>query len=581
MAGRHVDARALPRPRRRIAVWAIAAVVVAALVAGAAYYVIWPSSTAAAGPDSIGHCTSGVSLDVVTTPALAQPLRDIASHWAESHPDFQGACPTVNVRSEAAAAEEVALAKPDVTMPDLWIPDSSTWVQRLRSDVDGTDAPARSMWMYPPVATSPLVLATSSQRAAAFADPARTWAAALGQDSGVSMTDPGTDTAGLLTLLTAQSALDTPAAGPSRDLVSTLVKVSSASLTNPASGFLALRDHPTTAAAFPSSEQAVLAAGQSVSGLKAVSVYPSGKALTLDYPVVQFTRPGGDPNHRNATVAYVDQLRSHFARARLAAAGFRDSSGRRAGPAPTSSSSSSSSPSSPTSGPAVVDVAALARPSSDQVADGLRVWTAARRGNRALMVIDLSGSMAEKAAGSTKIRFAANAARSAVTFFPDTSALGLWGFSVNRSGSRDWTELVSLGSLGSPTTGGLRRTRLLSAAARLPSQTGGNTGLYNTTIAAYEKVRSGWDPAFVNSVVLLTDGANTDHAGIHLAQLLGRLRSETSTARPLPIITIAVGPDADVATLRKISAATHGQTYTVTNPADIRSAFLDALISAG
>lgn len=578
MAGRHVDARARPRPRRRTALWAVAVIAVAALVAGGAYYVIWPTSSSASGPDAIGRCTSGVSIDVIAAPAMAQPLRDIASHWAESHPDFQGACPTVNVRSVAAATQEVALAKPDVTVPDLWIPDSSTWVQRLRSDVDGTDAPARSMWMYPAVATSPLVLATSPERAPALANPARSWAATLGQASGVSMTDPGTDTAGLLTLLTTQSALDTAAAGPSRDLVSTLVKVSGASVTNPASGFLALRDHAATALAFPSSEQAVLVAGQTVSGLKAVPVYPSGKALTMDYPVVQFTRPGGDPSRRNATVAFVDQLGSHFARERFAAAGFRDATGRRTEAGPSSSSSSSSSPA---SWPAVVDVAALARPTSDEMADGLRVWTAARRGNRALMVIDLSGSMAEKAGGSTKIRFAANAARAAVTFFPDTSSLGLWGFSVNRSGSRDWSELVSLGPLGSQTTGGLRRTRLLSAAARLPKQTGGNTGLYNTTLAAYEKVRSGWDPAFVNSVVLLTDGANTDRAGIHLAQLLGRLRSETSTSRPLPIITIAVGPGADVATLRKISAATHGQTYTVANPADIRSAFLDALISAG
>jgi ABC-type molybdate transport system substrate-binding protein len=554
MPGRHVDARARTRARPRIALWAVAGVVILALVAGTAVYLVWPSSSSAAGPDSLGRCTSGVSLDVVAAPALAQPLRDIADHWAASHPDFQGACPTVNVRSETAAAEEAVLAKPDVTMPDLWVPDSSMWLQRLRSDIDGTDAPARSMWTYPAVATSTLVLAASAERAAALSVPARSWAETLGQANGVAMTDPATDTAGLLTLLTTQAALDSPAAGPSRELVSTLVKVSGTAETNPAAGFLALRDHAATAAAFPTSAQAVTAAAKSTPGFKAVAVQPSGKALSFDYPVIQFTRPGGDPNRRNATAAFVNQLRTSFARARFASAGFRD----RAGASD-----------------------ALARPTSDQVADGLRVWTAARRGNRALMVIDLSGSMAEKAGGSTKIRFAATAARSAVTFFPDTSSLGLWGFSVNRSGSRDWSELVPLGPLGSQTTGGLRRTRLLSAAARLPQQTGGNTGLYNTTIAAYEKVRSGWDPAFVNSVVLLTDGANTDRAGIRLSQLLARLRSETSTARPLPIITIAVGPDADVATLRKISAATHGQTYTVANPADIRSAFLDALISAG
>jgi hypothetical protein len=49
----------------------------------------------------------------------------------------------------------------------------------------------------------------------------------------------------------------------------------------------------------------------------------------------------------------------------------------------------------------------------------------------------------------------------------------------------------------------------------------------------------------------------------------------------LPIITIAVGRDADVATLRKISAATGGTTYTAAGPDDIGNAFLDAVIKAG
>src|SRR3954469_24680986 len=100
MPGRHVDARARTRSRprrprrgRRLAVWVTAAVLVLALVAGAAAYLVWPSSSSAAGPDSLGRCTSGVALDVVTVPALAEPVRDIADHWAASHPDFGGACP--------------------------------------------------------------------------------------------------------------------------------------------------------------------------------------------------------------------------------------------------------------------------------------------------------------------------------------------------------------------------------------------------------------------------------------------------------------------------------------------------------
>ncbi|MFL6100497.1 MAG: VWA domain-containing protein [Actinomycetales bacterium] len=578
MAGRHVDAQPRQRSRRRLLLPVVAVLAVGALVAGAAYYVFRPTSSSDGQTDSIGRCTSGVSLDVVTAPSIAAAVRDVAAHWTDSHPDLNGACPTVNIRGVASASQEEALAKPDVTVPDVWIPDSTLWVQRLRSDVDGTDAPARSLWLYPPIATSPLVLATSPERAGTLKAPARTWAATLGQATGVAMTNPASDTAGLLTLLTVQNELQSEAGTPTRALVSTLVRASQAPVVAPAAGFLALRDHPTTAAAFPSSEQSVVAAEQDTSGLKATSVYPTGKALELDFPVVQFSRPGGDPDRRNATVALVDQLRSRFATARFGAAGLRDAEGR---PMPGSPATSTAGGSGGSIGSNGTNAVALERPPSSKVADGLRVWDAARRGSRTLMVIDLSGSMDERAGGQTKIRFAANAARSAVDFFPDTSSLGLWGFSVNRSGRRDWSELVSLGPLGARTTGGVRRSVLLGAASRLPRETGGATGLYNTTLAAYERVRSGWDPADVNSVVLLTDGANTDSSGTRLGALLSRLRSETSTSRPLPIITIAVGPGADVATLRRISTATHGRTYTVANPADIRAAFLDALISAG
>jgi Mg-chelatase subunit ChlD len=141
--------------------------------------------------------------------------------------------------------------------------------------------------------------------------------------------------------------------------------------------------------------------------------------------------------------------------------------------------------------------------------------------------------------------------------------------------------LVPLGPLGSQVGGKTRRQALTAAAANLPNLTGGETGLYKTTLAAYEAVRSGYDPSEVNSVVLLTDGANTDTNGIDLPTLLSQLRSESNRSRPLPIITIAVGEDADVNTLKQISAATGGKTYTVSEPGDIRGAFLDAIIKAG
>jgi hypothetical protein len=229
-----------------------------------------------------------------------------------------------------------------------------------------------------------------------------------------------------------------------------------------------------------------------------------------------------------------------------------------------------------------VAIDSLAEPGSDDVADGMRVWSAASRESRTLLVIDVSGSMsASIGGGESKIGFAADAEKAAIDFFPDTSSLGLWTFSAKSNPADDWTQIVPLGSLGSTVNGTTRRQALVAAAATLANRTGGDTGLYNTVLGAFNAVRTGYDPAAANSVVLLTDGSNTQTAGVDLTTLLNTLRADTNSAAPLPIITIAVGKDADVATLQKISAATGGSTLTAAAPSDIRDAVLDALVNAG
>ena len=490
-----------------------------------------------------------------------------------THPVIDGACPTVVVHATSASAEESVLARPDVTVPDVWVPDSSVWVQRLRAQTAGADSPVQSIWLYPPIARSPLVLATpSAQQQALTAVAGRGWPAVLADTSVVSMVDPS-NTDGLLALLTTQSLLNGSASTPSRRLVNSLVTMSKTVLPGPDAGFLALSQHSAGARAFPASEQDVVAANvgaAAVQNPQVTAVYPSGAGLELDYPVVQFAPPGGDPAQRDAAVAFIGQLSQGYAQQRMREAGLRDATG-----APLTGAA-------PEQGVAATSVQPLNVPAPDRVSDALRAWTAAGRPNRTLVVIDLSGSMAETAGGGqTKIAVAAQAEKAALDFFPDTSALGLWGFSVNRTPATDWAELVSLGPLGAKLGAATRRQALAQAAARLPSQTSGNTGLYNTTLAAFEAVRAGYDPSAINSVVLLSDGANTDTSGVDLVSLLSRLRSESTTSRPLPIITLAVGADADAATLKKISAATRGTEYTVDQPGDIRAAFLDAIIKTG
>jgi hypothetical protein len=79
-------------------------------------------------------------------------------------------------------------------------------------------------------------------------------------------------------------------------------------------------------------------------------------------------------------------------------------------------------------------------------------------------------------------------------------------------------------------------------------------------------------------VVLFTDGKNEDPSGgISLAALTRTLSSEFNPDKPVAIISIGFGPDADASALQAISAATHGQSYTTTDPMLIRQVLLEAI----
>jgi Mg-chelatase subunit ChlD len=105
----------------------------------------------------------------------------------------------------------------------------------------------------------------------------------------------------------------------------------------------------------------------------------------------------------------------------------------------------------------------------------------------------------------------------------------------------------------------------------------GGTGLYNSVLAAVREVRSSYDPARVNSVVVLTDGKNEDAAGLDLEQLLRTLRAESDRRRPVPVIAIAYGPDTDTAALRQVASTTGGTVYVARDPRDLPLIFHEAI----
>jgi Ca-activated chloride channel family protein len=161
-------------------------------------------------------------------------------------------------------------------------------------------------------------------------------------------------------------------------------------------------------------------------------------------------------------------------------------------------------------------------------------------------------------------------------FAPETN-LGTWLFSTNLAGSRDWVESVPIGPTNARLPNGkLRRQVLAEALARLQA-TNGDTGLYDTALAAFRAVKRSYAPDRLNIVVLLTDGINDDPSGgISRDELLQRLKAEQGNT-PVRIITVAYGANADVASLKLISEATGGLAYVSRDPKDILRVFTDAI----
>jgi Ca-activated chloride channel family protein len=198
--------------------------------------------------------------------------------------------------------------------------------------------------------------------------------------------------------------------------------------------------------------------------------------------------------------------------------------------------------------------------------------------SRLLTVIDVSTSMNAPAGNGTRATLARDATKSALTLLPDSYSGGVWAFAYELDGDRDHVELAPLRQFGADAGGKTQRQLLDEQFDTLPSLLApGGTGLYDTTLAAVRAARDAYDPGSVNSVVLITDGENDDDTGIQLDALLQTLRGEADASRPVKVVGIALGPDADLDALQQIADATGGAAYQALDPEDLQSVLFDAI----
>lgn len=532
-----MSSRRSTRRGRTPTVLVVGTLVAAGLVAGGVAVAVAGGSGPAPG--------CGASLRVAAAPAVAPALASAARslHGAD------GTCVAVSVESVAPQDVVAELNAGRIRPPDVWVPDSSLWLNRAAVDHLAAVDRAAS------IASSPLVLAmtrSTADRIGAGAHPRLSDLLATtgaGRPFTLALSDqrlsPGRVGA-VVALARATAARDD--ARVALTGVLRAVRASPSVLTDPL-GMLRSR----TPVAVPVAEQTLLAAGRP----DLVAVRPG--TVTFDYPYAVLTSD-------RAAIDAADQLfglvRGHRGRIALERAGLRDVSGA-AGP--------ETAPPAPLGDPRVRPPRPLTAAS---LASAERTLAAVNRDARLLALLDVSGSMAWGVAGAdtpgpSRLRLATEAARRGMSFYPDGTRVGVWTFPGTRT-DEPVRRVAPVASLGTA------RGRLASALSGIAPVPGGSTPLYAATLGAVREVRRGWDRELVNAVVLLSDGHDTG-GGPALADLLGTLRSMRASPRPVPVITIGFGPDSDGSALAAISTASGGAAYRARDAAALRRVFLDAL----
>jgi Ca-activated chloride channel family protein len=572
--------------RRRIrGVGAIATVMALLVVGGGTWY----GYQRFIGP----ACTGESRLTMAAAPEIAPAIEAAARDWAADGGSVDGTCVVVQVMSQdvvdvaatvaarhGVALAGVGLASGATSIPDVWVPDSSMWLLRLRTAASGF-APDNGRSL----ARSPVVVAMPEPVAATVGWPQKKlkWNDLLqqittGTQLRTGIVEPTRDAAGLSGLL----ALSAAAGGAGADAQTK----TTGALRALATGRSALRQDllarfprsadpasiATSLGAAALSEEDVIQYNATKPPIQLAALYLDPPPISLDYPYA--VMPGIDPAKAAAAERFFEVLQKAPFRDRLGAQALRAPDGTwgagftapRGAPSPAGTPAPTARPSGGGTAAGGIDPATVGR--------ALSTWIAVTLPARMLAVIDVSGSMRQTvptARNMTRHQLTMAAAEKGLALFDDSWAIGLWTFSTKLVGDKDYKQLLPIGPLSS------QRSRLAEALRTIQPKVGGGTGLYDTVLAAYRAVQEDWEPGRVNSVVLLTDGRNEDANGITQQALLAALKGIADPKRPIQVVIIGIGPDVSKPELQAITKVTGGGVFVTEDPAGIGDIFLQAI----
>jgi hypothetical protein len=279
-------------------------------------------------------CTGQVRLTIAAAPEISPAIDAAAKQWLASDPAVDGECvaldvsaqPPVDVAGAVAGRVGVRLTgvgrTSGVRVPDLWVPDSTTWLVRLQSAAAGL-VPITGQSL----ARSAIVLAVPEPLAKQLGWPGKRLSYPDVLDVIMENTalhpgivDPGRDAGGLAGVLALSRAASAAGADPARTTESVLRTLAVGTSTVPQDllNKFPRQPDPTSLASAkvsvaPLPEQAVIAYNAGRPPVRLAAFYLDPEPPPLDYPFVSM--PGLDSDQ----VAAVDALRPI-----LAGAAFRE-----------------------------------------------------------------------------------------------------------------------------------------------------------------------------------------------------------------------------------------------------------------
>ncbi|GIE96849.1 substrate-binding domain-containing protein [Paractinoplanes rishiriensis] len=496
-------------------------------------------------------------------PCSQADLRVIAA--PEIAPVVQAAARTVNGGTDCGPIAVIA-QEPDATatasqQPDVWIPSSSSWLRIAL--VGGSTA---YQVEDEPLARSPIVLAAPAEVAGHFAKGDQTsWidlmaGVASRRVPAMTMPDPLHTSVGMLAVYAIHTAMakSTPDAGIAQLRALTLrsrlkdVSANPAALLEKVAGQTDATAVANDVGVFPITEQQLTTYQRAGNAVRLTGSFPADGLIEADYPYAVSTSTA----HRDLA----DRLRAAITAPLLTDAGFR---------------------------PYAMSRTIAVPERSDKLLAPALQWAQYRSMEfQVLLLIDASSSMNIKATdktgkATTKAGLLRRSGLDAARLFGDETSIGMWLFGTPAADSPAHTEAVPFGPITAQLGAKSRRDTLATAIGEYQAPTLAGTPLFQTILDAQAAMRPRVKPQTITLVIVLSDGTDGESKyAMPKKTFLDRLKKQQDPKRPVPIIAVGFGPDADMTTLTDMAKATDGKAIAAKDPADLASAMAKAFLAA-